>query len=74
MGTIELVLILPIRKYSWVLQNMYLFYWYENTRRYYWTYTYLTDTGVPVGTTRLISYTCFTDTGVPVGTTELILI
>ena len=23
-----------------ILQNMYLFYRYESTRRYYWTYTY----------------------------------
>ena len=37
-GTTELVLILPIRKYSWVLQNLY----------------YFTDTRVLVGTTRLI--------------------
>ena len=68
------ILILPIREYPWVLQNLYLFYLYESTHRYYWTYTDLTDTGVPVGTTELISYTCFTDMGVPVGTTGLILI
>ena len=43
------------------------FYWYKSTRRYYrtdslyggtrryhWTYTYLTDTGVLVGTTELV--------------------
>ena len=33
---------------------IYLFYGDENTLRYYWTYTYFTDTGVPVGTTGLI--------------------
>ena len=27
---------------------------YEGTRRYYWTYTYFTNTGVLVGTTKLI--------------------
>ena len=37
-----------------VLQNLYLFYGYESTLRYYWTYTYFTDTGVPVGTTGII--------------------
>ena len=31
-----------------VIQNLYLFYGYESTLRYYWTYTYFTDTGVPV--------------------------
>ena len=36
------------------LQNLYLFYRYKSTRRYYQTYTYLTDTGVPLGTTGLI--------------------
>ena len=34
--------------------DLYLFYRNESTRRYYWTYTYFTDTRVPVGTTRLI--------------------
>ena len=33
---------------------IYLFYRYESTLRYYWTYTCFTDTGVPVGTTGLI--------------------
>ena len=37
-----------------VLQNLYLFYGYKSTLRYYWTYTYFTDTGVPVGTTGII--------------------
>ena len=37
---------------------------YGGTRRYHWTYTYLTDTRVLVGTS---------DTRVPVGTTGLIL-
>ena len=37
-----------------VLQNLYLFYGYESTLRYYWTYTCFTNTGVPVGTTELI--------------------
>ena len=37
-----------------VLQNLYLFYGYESTLRYYWTYTCFTDTGVPVGTIGLI--------------------
>ena len=36
------------------LQNLYLFYRYKSTRRYYRTYTYLTDTGVTLGTTGLI--------------------
>ena len=51
-----------------VLQNLYLFYRYESThgttelililliREYPWyyrTYTYFTDTGVPVGTTEI---------------------
>ena len=33
---------------------IYLFYRYESTRGYYRTYTYITDTGVPIGTTGLI--------------------
>ena len=33
-----------------ILQNLYLFYRYESTRGYYRTYTYFTDTRVPVGT------------------------
>ena len=37
-----------------VRHNLYLFYGYESTLRYYWTYTCFTDTGVPVGTTGLI--------------------
>ena len=37
-----------------ILLNLYLFYRYESTRRYYRAYTYFTDTGVPVGTTGLI--------------------
>ena len=60
--TTELILILLIREYSYVLQSLYLFYRYGSTRRYYRTYTYFTDTGVLVGTTELI------------GTTRLILI
>ena len=39
-GTTGLMLILQIREYPWVLQNLYLFYRYGSTRRYYWTYTY----------------------------------
>ena len=53
MGTTELILILLIREYPWVLQNLYLFYRYESTCGYYRTYTYFTDTGVPVGTTEI---------------------
>ena len=53
MGTIELILVLLIREYPWVLQNLYLFYRYEGTRGYYRTYTYFSDTGVPVGTTEI---------------------
>ena len=45
---------------------------YGGTRRYHWTYTYFTDTGVPIGTTELIQIQDLSDTGVPVGTTELI--
>ena len=37
-----------------ILQNLYLFYRYESTSGYYRTYTYFTDTGVPVGTIELI--------------------
>ena len=48
------ILILPIREYPWVLQNLYLFFLYESTLRYYWSYTCFTDTGVPVGTTGLL--------------------
>ena len=54
MGTTELILILLIQEYPWVLQNLYLFYRYESAHGYYGTYTYFTDTGVPVGTTELI--------------------
>ena len=54
MGTAELVLILPIRKYSWVLQNLYLYYRYGSTHRYYRTCAYITDTEVLVGTTELV--------------------
>ena len=54
MGTTELILILLIREYPWVLQNLYLFYRYESTRGYYRTNTYFTDTRVPMGTTELI--------------------
>ena len=32
---------------------IYLFYGDESTLRYYWTYTYIPVTGVPVGTTEL---------------------
>ena len=37
-------------------QNGYIYSFYgdESTLRYYWTYTYLTDTGVLVGTTELV--------------------
>ena len=61
------------------------FYWYKSTRRYYrtdslyggthryhWTYTYFTDTIVPIGTIELIQIQDLSDTGVPVGTTEQI--
>ena len=54
MGTTELILIFLIREYPWVLLDLYLFYRYGSTRRYYWTYTYFTDRGVPVGTTELV--------------------
>ena len=37
-----------------ILQNLFLFYRYESTRRYYRAYTYFTDTRVPLGTTGLI--------------------
>ena len=37
-----------------ILQNLYLFYRYESTRRYYRAYTYFTDTRVPLGTTGLL--------------------
>ena len=37
-----------------VLHNLYLFYGYESTLRYYWTYTYFTDAGVPVDTIGII--------------------
>ena len=37
-----------------ILQNLYLFYRYESTRRYYQAYTYFTYTRVPLGTTGLI--------------------
>ena len=33
---------------------IYLFFGDESTLRYYWTYTYFTDTGVTVGTTGFI--------------------
>ena len=36
------------------LQNLYLFYRYGSTHWYYITYTYITDTEVLVGTTKLI--------------------
>ena len=41
-------------KYILVLWNLYWSFGYESILRYYWTYTYFTDTGVPVGTTGLI--------------------
>ena len=53
-GTTGLILILPIRKYSWVLQNLYLYYRYRSTRGYYRTCTYITDTEVLVGATELV--------------------
>ena len=37
-----------------ILQNLYLFYQYGSTRKYYITCTNITDTEVPVGTTELI--------------------
>ena len=37
-----------------ISKNLYLFYRYETTRRYYRAYTYFTDTRVPLGTTGLI--------------------
>ena len=37
-----------------ILQNLYLFYRYGSTRRYYRTYTYIIDTKVPVGTTEIL--------------------
>ena len=37
-----------------ILQNLFLFYRYGSTRKYYWTYTYFTDTEVLVGTTEII--------------------
>ena len=65
-GTTGLILVLPIRENPQVLQNLYLFYHYRSTRRYYRTCTHFTDTEVLVGTTE-IHYT-----EVPVGTTGLI--
>ena len=53
MGTIGLILILPIREYPWVPLDLYLFYRYGSTRGYYRTYTYFTDTRVLVGATEL---------------------
>ena len=44
----ELILILPIQKYSYILQRFFL---YKSTRRYY-----RTDTEVPVGTFRTLPY------------------
>ena len=44
----------------------------QDSRRSYGTYTYSTDTGVPIGTTELIQIQDLSDTGVPVGTTEQI--
>ena len=66
-GTTGLILILPIREYPQVLPNLYLFYCYGSTRRYYRTCTHFTDTEVLVGTTE-IHYM-----EVPVGTTGVIL-
>ena len=37
-----------------ILQNLYFFYRYGSTRRYYRTYTYITNKEVLVGTTELI--------------------
>ena len=51
MGTTELILILLIREYPWVLQNLYLYYRYGSTCRYYRDFT---CTKVPVGITGLI--------------------
>ena len=53
------------------LHNLYLFYRYKSTRRYYQTYTYFIDARVPVGTTGLKQIQDLSDTGVPVGTTGL---
>ena len=44
----------------------------QDSRRSYRTYTYFTDTGVPIGTTELIQIQDLSDAGVPVGTTGLI--
>ena len=48
----------PVGTISWnksdLYRYIYLLYRYESTLRYYWTYTYFTDTGVPGGTTGLI--------------------
>ena len=44
----------------------------QDSRMSYITYTYSTDTGVPIGTTELIQIQDLSDTGVPVGTTEQI--
>ena len=46
-------LILVYRTLILVLQILYLFYRYESTLRYHWTYTCFTYTGVPVGTKEL---------------------
>ena len=43
----ELILVQSTRRY-------YTDSLYGGTRRYHWTYTYFTGTGVPVGTTGLI--------------------
>ena len=53
-GTTGLILILSIQECPYALLDLYLFYRYESTRRYYRAYTYLTDMTVPIGTTELI--------------------
>ena len=52
------ILILRLREYPW----------------YYETYTYVTETRVPLGTIELIQRQDLSDTGIPVGTTGLIQI
>ena len=46
----------------------------QDSRRSYRTYTYFTDTGVPIDTTELIQIQDLLVTGVPVGTSGLIQI
>ena len=66
MGTTKLILILLIREYPWVLQNLYLLqnYVHSGLNRSYRAYSYA----------ELILVTDLCSFGTPVGVTELILI